>query len=70
MSTSKKILIGVILFILVITIVYTIIFCIKGSYPTEIYMALVPVTMTELIALCKLKLDKRKYENNQNGGNE
>lgn len=68
MRMSKKILIGVILFVLIITIVYTIIFFIKGSYPTEIYLALVPVLMTELIALCKLELDRRKYEEHQNGG--
>ena len=65
MRMSKKILIGVILFVLIITIAYTIIFFIKGSYPTEIYLALVPVLMTELIALCKLELDRRKYENKE-----
>ena len=65
MRTSKIILIGVILFILLITTIYTIIFCVVGSYPTEMYLALVPVLMTELIALCKLELDRRKYENKE-----
>ena len=70
MRTSKLILFGVIFFILIITTIYTIIFCIYGSYPTEIYLALVPVSMTELIALCKLELDKRKHERELQSQNE
>ena len=57
MKFSKKILIGVIAFILILTVAYTVIFIYKGSYPTEIYMALVPTCVTELIILYKLKIN-------------
>lgn len=62
MKLSKKILIGIIIFILLMTVVYTVIFCIKGSYPVEIYMALVPTCVTELIILYKLKIKEKEEE--------
>lgn len=64
MKLSKKILIGIIIFILLMTVVYTVIFCIKGSYPVEIYMALVPTCVTELIILYKLKIKEKEEEQN------
>ena len=72
MRFSKKVLIGLIIFILLITVVYTVIFCIKGSYPVEMYMALVPTCITELIILYKLKLNELKElkENDESGGTE
>lgn len=56
MKLKTKILLGIIIFIVSLTVVYTVIFCIKGSYPSEIYMALVPTSVTELIILYKLKI--------------
>ena len=62
MRFSKKVLIGLIVFILLMTVVYTVIFCIKGSYPVEIYLALVPTCITELVLLYKLKINEEKEE--------
>ena len=69
MRFSKKVLIGLIIFILLITVVYTVIFCIKGSYPVEMYLALVPTCITELVLLYKLKI-KEGEENDTSGGTE
>lgn len=66
MRFSKKVLIGLIIFILLITVVYTVIFCIKGSYPVEMYLALVPTCITELVLLYKLKI-KESEENDTSG---
>lgn len=63
MKFSKKVLIGLIVFILLITVVYTVIFCIKGSYPTEMYLALVPTCITELILLYKIEMKNRGESN-------
>ena len=62
MRFSKKALIGLIIFIILITVVYTVIFCIKGSYPVEIYLALVPTCVTELILLYKLKIKESEID--------
>ena len=67
MRFSKKVLIGLIIFILLMTVAYTVIFCIKGSYPVEIYLALVPTCITELVLLYKLKI-KESEENDKSGG--
>lgn len=56
MKFGKKVLLGLIVFILLMTVSYTVIFCIKGSYPVEIYMALIPTCITELIILYKIKM--------------
>lgn len=56
MKFGKKVLLGLIAFILLMTVSYTVIFCIKGSYPVEIYMALIPTCITELIILYKIKM--------------
>ena len=56
MRFSKKVLIGLIVFVVLMTVAYTVIFCIKGSYPVEMYLALVPTCVTELILLYKLKI--------------
>ena len=66
MRFSKKVLIGLIIFINLITVAYTVIFCIKGSYPVEIYLALVPTCVTELILLYKLKI--KESENDDKSG--
>ena len=66
MRFSKKVLIGLIIFILLITVAYTVIFCIKGSYPVEMYLALVPTCITELVLLYKLKI-KESEENDTSG---
>ena len=68
MRFSKKVLIGLIIFILLMTVADTVIFCIKGSYPVEIYLALVPTCITELVILYKLKM--KESENDTNGGIE
>ena len=62
MRFSKKVLIGLIIFILLMTVADTVIFCIKGSYPVEIYLALVPTCITELVILYKLKINEEKEE--------
>ena len=62
MRFSKKVLIGLIIFIILITVAYTVIFCIKGSYPVEIYLALVPTCVTELILLYKLKIKESEID--------
>ena len=62
MRFSKKVLIGLIIFILLITVVYTVIFCVKGSYPVEMYLALVPTCVTELILLYKLKIKESEID--------
>ena len=62
MRFSKKVLIGLITFIILITVAYTVIFCIKGSYPVEMYLALVPTCITELVLLYKLKINEEKEE--------
>ena len=69
MRFSKKVLIRLIIFILLITVVYTVIFCIKGSYPVEMYLALVPTCITELVLLYKLKI-KESEENDTSGRTE
>lgn len=58
MKTSKIILIGVLVWCILLTICYTIIFCVKGAYPTEIYLANIPPIITELILLFKLKINE------------
>ena len=65
MRFSKKVLIGLIIFILLMTVADTVIFCIKGSYPVEIYLALVPTCITELVLLYKLKI--KESENDTSG---
>lgn len=62
MRFSKKALIGLIIFIILITVAYTVIFYIKGSYPVEIYLALVPTCVTELILLYKLKIKESEID--------
>ena len=69
MRFSKKVLIGLIIFILLMTVADTVIFCTKGSYPVEIYLALVPTCITELVILYKLKM-KESEENDTSGGIE
>ena len=69
MRFSKKVLIGLIIFIILITVAYTVIFCIKGSYPVEMYLALVPTCVTELILLYKLKI-KESETNDKDGVSE
>ena len=55
-----------VLFLLVLmTVVDTVIFCIKGSYPVEVYLALVPTCITELVIFYKLKM--KKSENDTSG---
>lgn len=66
MRFSKKVLIGLIIFILLITVAYTVIFIYKGSYPVEMYLALVPTCITELVLLYKLKI-KESEENDTSG---
>ena len=68
MRFSKKVLIGLIIFILLMTVADTVIFCIKGSYPVEIYLALVPTCITELVLLYKLKINEEieEVENDKN----
>jgi hypothetical protein len=68
MRFSKKVLIGLIIFILLMTVADTVIFCIKGAYPVEIYLALVPTCITELVILYKLKM--KESENDTSGGIE
>ncbi len=68
MRFSKKVLIGLMIFILLMTVADTVIFCIKGSYPVEIYLALVPTCITELVILYKLKM--KESENDTSGGIE
>lgn len=62
MRFSKKVLIGLIIFIILITVAYTVIFYIKGSYPVEMYLALVPTCVTELILLYKLKIKESEID--------
>ena len=62
MRFSKKVIIGLIIFIILITVAYTVIFYIKGSYPVEMYLALVPTCITELVLLYKLKINEEKEE--------
>ena len=69
MRFSKKVLIGLIIFIILITVAYTVIFCIKGSYPVEMYLALVPTCVTELILLYKLKIKESEIDD-KNGVSE
>ena len=66
MRFSKKVLIGLIIFIILMTVVDTVIFIFKGSYPVEIYLALVPTCITELVLLYKLKI-KESEENDTSG---
>ena len=63
MKFSKKVLIGLIIFILIMTVAYTVIFIFKGSYPVEIYLALVPTCITELVLLYKLKIKETEDDN-------
>ena len=65
MRFSKKVLIGLIIFILLMTLAYTVIFCVKGSYPVEIYLALVPTCITELVLLYKLKIKESEDVTNR-----
>lgn len=60
MKTREKILYCILAFILTITIVYTIIFCVKGSYPTEMYLALVPTCIAEFFIIYKLGIEDKK----------
>lgn len=60
MKTRDKILYGILAFILLLTITYTIIFCIKGAYPTEMYLALVPTCIAEFFIIYKLGIEDKK----------
>lgn len=60
MKKRTKILIGIFAFIVVLTTAYTIIFCFKGSYPVEMYIALIPPTITEFYILFKIKENDEK----------
>ena len=62
MRFSKKVLIGLIVFVVLMTVAYTVIFYIKGSYPVEMYLALVPTCVTELILLYKLKIKESEID--------
>ena len=62
MRFSQKVLIALAIYILTLTATYSIIYWYKGGYPTEIYLAKIPPIIAEIIALCKLEIDKRKYE--------
>lgn len=62
MRFSQKVLIALAIYILTLTATYSIIYWYKGGYPTEIYLANIPPIIAEIIALCKLEIDKRKYE--------
>ena len=64
MKNRTKILIAIFIYILLLTISYTIIFCYKNTYPTEIYMAQIPVLITEFLILFKLKQGADKNERN------
>lgn len=64
MKTREKILLCILIFILVITIAYTIIFCIKGAYPTEMYLALVPTCIAEFFIIYKLGVEDKKKGGN------
>lgn len=58
MKKIKKrtiILIGVFAYVIIMTIVFTIIYCYKGGYPTEIYIANVPTILAEFKILYELK---------------
>lgn len=59
------ILIGLFAYVIVMTIVDTIIFCYKGSYPVEIYLANVPTILAELKIIFELKKLDVKSEKEQ-----
>ena len=60
MKTREKILYCILAFILLMTIAFTIIFCIKDAYPVEMYVALVPPTATEFWIIYKLGIEDKK----------
>ena len=62
MRFSQKVLIALAIYILTLTATYSIIYWYKGGYPTEIYLANIPPIIAEIIALCKLEIDRRKHE--------
>ena len=59
---SKIIVIGCIALVVIMTTVYTIIFCFKGSYPELMYTTLCGAIIGELILCWQLEIDKRKRE--------
>ncbi len=60
MKTREKILYYILAFILTLTVAYTIIFCIKGAYPKEMYLALVPTCIAEFFIIYKLGIEDKK----------
>ena len=66
MDFTTKVVIFIGIFIISAFLLEHIIFWFKGAAPVEIYIATIPPIMTEIIAICKLTLDKRKYEFNPN----
>ncbi len=68
MDFSTKVLIF--MFILSIALIVTehIFYWFKGGYPVEVFVACVPPFIAEIVCLCKLTLDKRKYQNEEGQG--
>ena len=62
-KTRTKILISIFIYILLLTISYTIIFCIKGIYPVDIYIATIPPLITEFFILYKIKINEENKKN-------
>lgn len=49
----------VLILLVLMTMADTVIFCIKGSYPVEIYLPFVPTCITALVLIYKLKINMR-----------
>lgn len=59
---SKNIIKGAITLVLTMTLIYTVIFCFKGSYPETMYVTLIGGIVAELAYLWRLEVDKRNRE--------
>lgn len=60
MRFSQKFLLGMVLYHILITVTFIVIYCVKNAVPTEIYVCQVPPLITEFFILYKLELNGRK----------
>ena len=59
-------LIVVLTIILSLLVIAHIFYWYKGGYPVEIDIAVMTTCLTEIVLLCKLVIDKRKYKKDEN----
>lgn len=68
LNNRTKILIGIFIYHIILTVGYTIIYIIKGGYPEMIYNLNIPIFLSEFFILFKLEVLKYKNEEGKENG--